>query len=289
MAAALALAAPWAVAAQEPPPPSAAPPPAIAALEPKRLDFNVSLFEAYDLTTVSVADTGLPIDPRLQQDTSFSGATASLAYSQKSRDNSFGASVGTDLRYYSIVPSVLPMDYFGGANVSALLTRRLRFRASGGASYSPYYSFGMFLVPHDATEIATPRPEQSIAKIDTYTANAGSGLSLMLTRRSSIDGGYSFDYVSTSNAAYGFRSHAASGGYRYRTTRYSELRLGYGYRRSISGLDGSQPLFAAHDIDAGFGYRRPLSFSRHTVVGFNVGSTIFAQGPARSLYITGDA
>ena len=49
---------------------------------------------------------------------------------------------------------------------------------------------------------------------------------------------------------------------------------GYGFIRSISSLSGAALEDRRHDLDAGFNYARPLTFSRHTTMSVTSGSTV---------------
>ncbi len=270
-----------------PPPDDAVRPPVVAKPEPRHLNLNMSLFDAYDLASVKYSIPQLG-DPRLEQNTSFSGLNASLSYAQLGQNKSFSAMTGADLRYYSLSPDVLPVDYFGGLNFSSTVSRHVAIHGSGTASYSPFYTFGNFLTPVSATQIPTPQPDQNIAQIDTLTAAGSGGLIWSPTRYTSIDMTYGADYTDTPIFAYRIHDQSAGAAFRHRMTRYSELHLGYTYRTSNNGLQAIGA-FVAQDINVGFGYHRPLSFSRRTVVGFNVGSTVVSQAGVRSFYVTGDA
>ena len=268
------------------PPIDAGRPPIVGKAEPKRLDLNLSLFDAYDLTRLDASVPGFG-DARLQQSTSFTGANASLTYAQLGRNKTLTAATGADLRYYSIAPEVLPMDYFGAGNFSATLSRHVAIRLNGFGSYSPYYTFGNFLTPATSTGIQTPQPDQSIARLDTLSANGSGGLVWSLTRYTSVDLTYGADYADTPAVAYRFHDQSVGGSLHHRTSKYSEFHVGYAYRRMDNGLLGALP-FVANDINAGFSYHRPLSFSRRTVAGFNVGSTLVSQGGAQYFTLTGD-
>ena len=254
----------------------------------RHMDLGLSLFEAYDLTTVDSGLPGLPVDARLMQDTSFSGVDASLTYSQVGHDSILGASAGSNLRYYSIAPELLPLNYFGALTFSRTLGRRVRFRASQHANYSPFYSFGSSVLPLDANTLAAQQADQTIATLTTISSNSSAGLGWTLGRRSSLDVGGSFDYLDTSSAAYRIRSEGLNASYRHQRTKYFALRLGYGFNRTGVEFQNAS-YYLAHNIDAGIGYRRPLSFSRHSIVSFDLGTTMFTQGPTRSFYFTGNA
>ena len=274
--------------APDPQAPEATPPPVTPTIQPRRLDLGMSLFDAYDITTVTDGQPGLTTDPRLRQNAAFSSATASLTYSQAGRDNAFGASAGTGFRYYSITPTLLPVNYYAGLNFSTKLTQRLQISGAEAASFSPFYSFGSALVSTDATQTIAPQLDQGVAVLNTVSSDSSASLTWQISRKGSFSSGYSFGYIETPESAYRVRTQAAHGTYQYQKTRYLNLRLGYGYSRSaLSGQ--AVPYFASHNIDVGIGYRKPLSFSRRSVLGFNVGSTLFTEGASRSFYVTGDA
>jgi hypothetical protein len=265
-----------------------APPPKITS-PVKRLDFGVSLFEAYDLATFDAGLPGLPTDARLSQDSSFSGVDASLSYSQQGHDKAFSALAGSNVRYYSISPEVLPLNYFGGLSFSSALGKRVSFHASESVSYSPFYSFGNFATPMlDTTVLTAPQTDHNIVRLDTISSSSSAGLSWMMSERSSVSFGGGFDDVSTSTSAYQIRTETATGTYAYRKTKYLSLRAGYGYHRSGAGIPNGID-FTSQDFNGGVSYRRPLSFSRRTMVGFDVGSSMLTAGLARSFYLTGNA
>ncbi len=299
----LAVSMPLSAAAQEPPvellPDAVAPPdtvaqPVVAAppakptIVPQTLNLGLSLFEAYDLTTVTEGLPGLAADPRLRQDTSFTGANASLAYAKTGQDRSLSAVAGSDFRYYSFAPTVLPVNYFGGASVSTKFRRRFVFSGSQNVGYSPFYSFGSALTPVNATQIILPQGDENIALLKTYTADSSASLGWTINRRASFSTSYNFDYVYTPESLYRVRNQGASALFQYQTTRYLAMRFGYGYTRSSVG-SGDIPSFDAHDINIGVGYRRPLSFSRHTIVAGNVGSTLLTSAGTHAFFVTGDA
>lgn len=269
----------------------AARPPVTATVQPRRLDFGVSLFDGYDLTSLNDGRPGSTADPLLQQDASFTGVNASLTYSQTGQDNSFGAAAGTGFRYYSVAPSLFPVSYYGGLNFSTKVSRHVRIRGSEVASVSPFYGFGSTLGGGpgvDPTLIVAPTLEQSVVRVNTVSSDSSAGLTWTLSPKASFNASYSLNYVTTAGDIYRSHGQAANGSFQYQKTRYMNVRLGYGYSR-FALFQQAVPYFGAHNIDAGIGYRRPLSFSRRSIVGFNVGSTLFTEGTTRSFFLTGDA
>jgi hypothetical protein len=123
--------------------------------------------------------------------------------------------------------------------------------------------------------------------VNAVTSDTTAGVTWTLTRKSSFTAGYRFDYVDA-DAVYHVHTMGANGSYQYQKSRYMTLRAGYGFYRSQ--LPGQAvPYYDTHNIDGGIGYRRPLSFSRRSTLGFNVGSTLITDGARRDFYVTGDA
>lgn len=273
-------------AAQSPLAPTEPVPPLTPVATTRRLDLSLSVASGYDLITTEDTSPGALVDPRLAFDSASSNASAALSFARRSRKLDFGASGGGNVQYYSVVPRLLPTSYFGGASASARVGRRTQLRFGGGGSYSPYYSFGDFLMPRAET-VSAPRSDLNVARLETYTSNGSFSVASTLSRRMTLDASSSADFVTTSNRAYRTFSAGARTGMGYQATRYSQLRLGYGYRRSESGTDTIA--FEIHNVDVGLSYRRPLSFSRRTVVSANTGTAIIMYAGTRSFGIIGNA
>jgi hypothetical protein len=267
------------------PSPSAVPPVRPAATT-QRLDLSMAVSSGYDLMLTNDTRPGLLVDPRLAFDAGSSSVTTTLAYSRRSRNVDFGASGGGNLQHYTSIPRLLPVNAYGGASSGVRLGERTQLRLSGGGSYSPYYSFGDFLTPRAET-IAAPRADMNVARLDTYTGTASVSFSSTLTRRMSINAGTNADLVSTGRSAYRMFTTGAHAGTGYQATRYSNVRFGYGYRRSLNGIDTIA--FEIHNLDAGLGYRRPLSFSRRTIIAANSGTALVTYAGGHSFAVIGNA
>ena len=99
------------------------------------------------------------------------------------------------------------------------------------------------------------RPPHPVPPPDQVGGSAT--LSWLLSRRNSLYTGYTSDYVTTPNSAYRVFTQGANVGFQRQQTRYLNLRLGYGYRRSLQYIAGV-PRFDNYTIDSGIGYRRPI-------------------------------
>jgi hypothetical protein len=272
---------------QDPLAPAAVTPPITRKVTPQRLNFGLFVTEGMDFVDMTDGRPGLILDSRIRQNVAFSGFNASLSYEQLGEQKSFSAAAGADLRYYSIQPDVVPSNFYGGASFSTRLSKRTAFRGSGNLGFSPFYSFGSFLLPSSTGEVRIPSNDQNIARLDTYTSGGAATLSWLLSRRNTLNTGYTLDYVTTPNSAYRVFTQGGNVGFQRQMTRYASLRLGYGYRRSEQYVQ-SVPYFDTHIIDSGIGYRRPLSSSRRTSVGFSAGGAVLSEGGLRSFTITGD-
>jgi hypothetical protein len=273
---------------QDPLAPTAVTPPVTRKPAPQHLTFGLFVTEGLDFVNWTDDRPGVITDNRISQNSAFSGFSANLGYSQLGDQKSFTAGAGADLRYYSLEPGVVPSNFYGGAAISTRLSKRVAFRGSGNFGYSPFYSFGSFLLPSSVNEVRVPSSDQNISRLDTYTSGGSGTLFWMLNNRSSIYGGYTLDYVTTPNEAYRVFSQGANAGFQRQMTKYLNLRLGYGYRRSEQYVLGL-PYFNVHTIDTGIGYRRPISSSRRTTLGFNAGSSLLSQAGMRAFTVTGDA
>lgn len=269
-----------------------------AAARTKQLDLGLSLFEAFDRTTADdvlrVVSPTIPVSDQ----TSFAGANASLTYLQTSRDSTFSAMGGASLRYgsglyFSGTDTVSSVDSYGALNFSKRLNPRISVRGNVGSSFSPYYMFGYAPPTGDLAtvglpQVTVPQFNQAVNRVNTITTNTSAGLTWTLSQRSSISLGASLDYTDTQLSGYRSRYGGANGSYGYRTSKYLTVRAGYGfYRTEIFGQP--IPSYDTHNIDGGIDYRRPLSFSRRSVLGFNFGTTLITDGQARAFYVTGDA
>jgi hypothetical protein len=262
-------------------------PPVTGTTAVKRLDLGLSFYDAFDLTSISDVRGVLSQDPISDTHTQFAGGNASLTYTQSGRDNSFSAAAGSDLRYYS-AGGTFPADVFGGVNFSTRVSERIRLRGSESVAFSPYYTFGNAPLTGNLSQLIAPQFDQAVNRVDTTTSYTTAGMSWQLDRKSAINAGYNFDYVDAGVASYHVHTMGANGSYQRQLSRYLAIRAGYGfYRSQLYNL--VVPYYDSHDIDAGVSYRRPLSFSRRSTIGFNVGSTLVTDGVTKSFYVTGDA
>ena len=263
-------------------------PPATATVQTKRLDLAVSFYSALDMTSVTDVRHVFTSEPLFEDRTGYAGGSASMNYTYQGKENTFGAAGGTGLRYYSGgLNTFYPNDFYTGFNFSRRLSRRVRFRGSESLTFSPYYAFGSAPITGDLSQLIAPQFNQAVNRTTATTSNTSVGLTWQLSRKSSLNVGYVFDYVDAATT-YNVHTMGANGSYQYQKTRYLSIRRVDGfYRSQLFGQ--AVPYYDTHNIDGGVGYRRPLSFSRRSVVGFNIGSSVVTDGVTQTFWVTGDA
>jgi hypothetical protein len=264
--------------------PGERPPPARKAADPpKRLDLTLSLHEAIDSTRLS--DTVPRPDPIFRNEAGFTSATASVNFSNTSGGLSFGALGATNIRHFTLDASSIRSDFYGAMNITAPLGNRLTGRASQRMSYSPYYAFGDLLQDDETEADEVLLTDQSIVRFSTYRARTSGALTYTLAPRSTLDVKYQLEVVDASSGNRASLGQGANFGFRRRLTQYTDLRVGYGYRRSQVGTVASS--FESHDINTGVSYGRPLSASRRTFVSFRTSGSIVVREDQHPFFFTG--
>jgi hypothetical protein len=145
------------------------------------------------------------------------------------------------------------------------LGRRTELTASQELRYAPQFSLGLFgAVQPDLGQSNTENVTNSLGDGGSWTTAASASVVRQLTRRSSLDGGYSFGrqrYVDDS----GFDSRTQSGtlGYKHAFGRAAGLRAVYQYRDGeFEELRRGFVPIVTHTADLGFTYQRRLSLTR---------------------------
>jgi hypothetical protein len=250
------------------------------------LGARASLFGVYQDILEPSADVLQQLDPRFQRSGVFGGVSAGLAYAyfRSARRASFSAGSNASASTFSARPDLVIGSYSGVASLSANLTRRVSFLASGTGSYTPFYNFGSSITTVNPSPIGAGFPGGQIlvpgalpiggldATIPganfgigaffgpTVMLGTSTGLTANLTSRTSL--GIFGDYVQMrllesdlTNSMWG-----SGGVLRHRLTRQLFARLGY--RRAVGRLNspGAQP-FIQHGIEAGLDYGDSLSFN----------------------------
>jgi hypothetical protein len=231
------------------------------------------VFGAYDDTALE-AFVPTPTSPFLQSGF-YTGVSADLSYAWQGQRVQIGANGGTAIRHYQ-GQGLVPVGFGGGFGLSAEFARRTRLFVNQSIAYSPAYMYGVFpelgLTAGQVVGQGDPLSESQVYIYDT-TANITRGIS----RRGSVEFlsniRYS-DFDESTNIYTDLLSWSVGGRYRQGITRYTQLRLGYIYRKGSYGFVGAARPTVLHDIDVGVDYNRALSLTRRTTFDFGVGSTI---------------
>jgi hypothetical protein len=223
------------------------------------------------------------------------GGNVGFALSTRGQRLGFAASGGSAFHLFEMEDEVKPQwSHNAAAAVSAQLTRRLGFQASGSAGYSPQYQFMMFSPLGAVTpgHVLPPTSNYHLSTHDVFMYQAGTSLNYAPTTRSSFSADYGIGYVDFGDDALDLTTHNIAGTYRRSMTRNAVLHAGYGYHqgggRTIQAT-GTAPVFHAHNIDLGVDYARALSISRRTSLSFGFGSGLVGYGSGNSFRFFGHA
>ena len=277
-------------------------------VQTQRLDLSFSFYGALDQTSVTDVRHVFSSEPLLNDRVGYGGGTANLTYTYAGKDNTFAAVGGSGLRNYTATTTSVfyPSDVYGGLTFSRRLSRRVRLTGREIVTFTPYYTFGgsqssgaftdlvpsLSATPQLTSPGVAPQFDQAVNRVDAVNNDTTVGVTWTLNRKSSITAGYSY-YHTDASASYRVNNMGANGSYQYQKSRYLSLHAGYGFYRNqlpeLIQLPG--PIvdhYDSHNIDVGVGYRRPLSFSRRSIISFNVGSTVITDGVKPYFYVTGD-
>jgi hypothetical protein len=243
----------------------------------QQLDVNVSLFASYDDNLLASTSQGYVGDPRFQQSGGYGAGNISLDYTKRVRKATFELSGGTGYRYYRSMDELNGFNSFLSIGLSATLSPKTEVRISESLSYTPYYSFSPAagIRPPAPGDIIPNNPDNPLAEEPALGAYSSLSMRRDLTRRSSLNGEYTFSYFDYRNRELPFRSWAAGGGYTYRLNTRANMRAAYHYRRGVSGLYYANQSIDTQDVEVGFDYTKRLSPSRTMALGFMLGPSIY--------------
>lgn len=257
-----------------------------------RLDFNVSLEEAYDDNiTAEGAGSGV-VDPRFHLGGFYSGLGARLTYTRRGDAVSFFGGGGTALRYYPQFRDLAAVSQYARVGLNASLGRRLSVRVAETATYSPFYVIGVF--PDFSSRFAldefVPSVDYTISARKALASESAAALTYRLTTRTSADFSYVFrntDFVEDDSLD--LKAHLVGGRLTHQVTRHASVRAGYAYGEGLYGFYTEAGPVRNHNIDIGADYNRALSVSRRTTFGFAFGSAVIANEQDRLFRLNGDA
>lgn len=268
----------------------------------QRLLTRMSLFGSYD---DNVVGDQAPSPALLATQTGgyYSGATVGLEYERRGRRFSLGSDLGSSFRYYPRLQDLNGASPYVSLSLNATMGS-VTLAASQRLEYTPYYSLSF--TPAIPTGIVPGEEIHSgglsgggdgnrvaLDQRKAYGFNTSVGLTQKFNQRNSLAAVYWLhrrDFTSLSQAD--LSTQRGSLTYRHQVTRYAALRLGYGLEQGkYQGGRAAAPDTRMHLLDIGADYRRPLSFSRRTLLDVKFGSTAIEGGlvAGRVYRVIGDA
>ncbi len=252
------------------------------------LDLTVSVYQEYGNNQNGEIPTGaLVLNPGW-----FMGVEGGLFFQKVGQHTTVGLRGDGAFRYYQDIKQTTSPRYRAALGIDTTSGRRRQTTTHVGAAveFEPYYVLSLFSAPasvEGAAILPTSRDDLLYTQRRQIYSQSFS-LEHQLTARSTFSLSENVRYTKADTPGLDVRAVRASARYGYRLSRYAALRLGYGYQVGGYGLQATQQL-NAHDIDLSLDYRRPLTRSRRTTVGFGSGSSLVTAQPQRQWRIVGVA
>ena len=240
------------------------------------LTVNLSLGGGYDDNVLAdpAVSGGGGGDPRRSRGGSIGTAGAQLTYSLSRTRAGVNASIGTSSRYYPDMNDRSLGSHSGRVGAFLHLGQGTRLVASHSTSYQPFLTLGLFPQLLETPGPATPlNPEFEIERSDYFNHRSTVDLTQSVSRRGSLSVNYQRQLSDFKSADRDFSSHGGGARFSLGLSRGLGIRIGYGYTDALFSARGEGAV-QGHNIDVGFDYSRPLSFSRRTTVSFGSGSAI---------------
>ena len=240
----------------------------------KRLDFGLSLVEAYDDDVPQTVQQ--TIDPSGLQTGGFSTLlNANASYSWRRQRTEIGANVASSVRHYSELEEVRSMGHSAGLGVSTEMPGAVKLFFNQAASYSPTYFYG--LLPTDTNLIVgdahTTSPDFTVSDLESYLYQTTASLQKTFSPRRNLTVGGDYSYTDRLNESDLWRdiaSYGVRGMYSERVGRNTALTGELRYRSGEFGYggDGTTTEVAT---SIGVDYSHRLSASRRVSLRGNVG------------------
>jgi hypothetical protein len=226
-----------------------------------------------------IADVAGNADPRLPTSGgSWQAGEAQVGYRIGGQRAAFHAKGFGRMRRYPAFTHLSGNEGSGEAGFDAALFGSVRMSAVQEARYQPYYQFT--LVPNlpasDLPYVAAA--DQALTGHPSHTLDGRIDLTGKLGRSSTFDASYGYRRTWLGDTPDPFRWQMVSGSLSKPVSRYSTLKVGYGY--GLSQGDLASPTLSleshlvTHNVDVGVAYARPLSSFRRTSFSFNPGTVV---------------
>ena len=253
------------------------------------LDLNVSVYGEYGSTRHNEAVIGSPILGTGW----FLGVRGGLSFEKSGQQTRFGLRTEGALRYYQDSrQTTLPrFSAEMGVDTTAGKRHQHTVRFGGTVAYEPYYILSLFdsTAPvTGGTAVVPTSRDDLLYRQQRYVFGQSFNYEHQFTPRSYLRLSEGLRFTKAESPAQDVQDLHASAGFGHRFSRYSALRIGYGYQLGRYALNTRQRL-ETHDIDLSLDYRRPLTRSRRTTVGFSTGSSLVTAQQRRQWEFVGVA
>ena len=166
-------------------------------------------------------------------------------------------------------------------------------RLTGTVDYEPYYILSIFpteVLPAGGTAIVPTDRDDLLFERARYIYGQAFTYEHQVSRRSYLAFFEEWRTTQAEAPVTGFDVNSLRAGarYGYRVTPHASVRFGYAYKLGNYGLDAARR-FESHDVDILVDYRKPLTRSRNTTVGFGAGSSRISREPEPAWTIVGNA
>ena len=246
--------------------------------------FAMTMYSGLDDT--SRFATGALQDDGLLTGRAHQGGTMALAFLRRRPRATITASGSSAMRYYHSLNQIGTQKHTGGIGASLLASRRLTFRFSQEASYSPSYQLILGHAPlQDSADVsfAAASADYGVGREKQITFGSAAGGTYVWNESRELTFGYNLNYTNYfARPDFGLQQGAAR--LTQRLTSAVALRLGYGLG---SGSQAGLRSAVHHDLDIGLALNKSFAFSSRTSVGFTSGSTVISIENQRHFELTG--
>ena len=250
--------------------------------------FTLAMSMYAGLDDTSRFATGALQDDTLMSGRPHQGGTMTLDFLRRRPRATITAFGSSALRYYHSLNQIGTQKHTGGIGASLLTSRRMTFRFSQEASYSPSYQLVLGHAPmQDSPDVSfdDANADYGVGREKQIMLGSAAGGTYVWNESREVTFGYNLNYTNYFNRPdFGIQQGGAR--FTQRLTSAVALRLGYGLG---SGSQAGLRSAVHHDLDMGLALNKSFAFSSRTSVGFTSGSTVISIEGQRHFELTGSA
>jgi hypothetical protein len=245
-----------------------------AAPQPIDFDFSLNASQSYDSNLSGV--NGPAAASTFVASGTYTSLVPQLDFSFRGKRTQFSATGTSTGRYYPQLHRAMSMGTNIGAGFTTQIGRATTLLVNEGVSYAPASFYNLLQTTLAPVIGATPpiTANYQAASERAYTTATAIRLTHKFSDRASLEliGDYNYSTF-TGHAPGYFNMPAIDGGgdWVYALNHDVKLRVGYKYH-DVQYTKLLRPV--ENEIDFGLDYTRPLSATRHTMVGFSVSPTL---------------